>query len=109
MKQETYLRKLAATEITDENTVGEAKTAKKIKAELKRFWKKAALEYIRENEQGSEVLIDSPWIAVNMDFNLKPNGSVKVKLLDLASRRLPYPPFYQVKKEYTILKRKLFT
>lgn len=109
MKQETYLRKLAATEITDENTVGEAKTAKKIEAELKRFWKKAALEYIRKNEQGAEILIDSPWIAVHMDFNLKPNGSVKIKLLDLDSRPLPYPPFHQVEKEYTILKRKLFT
>jgi len=107
MKKETYLSKFASTEITDENTVGEAKAAKKIEAELKRFWKKAALEYIRKNEKDSAVLIDSPWIAVHMDFNLKPTGSVVVKLLDTDARPVPYPPFHQEAKRYTILKRHL--
>lgn len=46
MKKETYLQKLATTVITDENTVGEAKAAKRTEAELKRFWKKAALEFV---------------------------------------------------------------
>jgi hypothetical protein len=107
VKTETYLKKLAATQITDDNTVGEAKAAKRTEAELKRFWKKAALEYIRQNETDAEKLIDNPWIQVDFEFNLKPTGSVKIKLLDL-DERLPYPPFYQELKRYTVLKRHLF-
>lgn len=108
MKKETYLAKLAATVITDENTVGEAKAAKRTEAELKRFWKKAALEFVRKNETEADHLIDNPWIGVDIEFNLKPTGSVTVKLLDLATPRFPYPPFYQEVKRYTVLKRNLF-
>ena len=108
MKKETYLQKLATTVITDENTVGETKAAKRTEAELKRFWKKAALEFVRKNEIEAERLIDNPWIGVDIEFNLKPTGSVTVRLLDLASRPLPYPPFYQETKRYTVLKRNLF-
>lgn len=107
MKKETYLQKLATTVITDENTVGEAKAAKRTEAELKRFWKKAALEFVRQNETEANHLIDNPWIEVNFEFNLKPTGSVTVRLLDLASRPLPYPPFHQETKRYTVPKRSL--
>lgn len=103
MKKETYLRKLAATQITDDNTVGEAKAAKKIEAELNRFWKKAALEFVSQNE----TLVDCPWIKVDMDFNLKADGSIIVKLLDM-DERMPYAPFYREVKHYTIPKRHLF-
>lgn len=108
MKKETYLQKLATTVITDENTVGEAKAAKRTEAELKRFWKKAALEFVRQNETEADPIIENPWIQVNIEFNLKPTGSVTVRLLDLAARPLPYPPFYQEVKHYTVLKRNLF-
>lgn len=105
MKKETYLNKLATTVITDENTVGEAKAAKRTEAELKRFWKKAALEFVRQNE--TEPLLDNPWIGVDFDFNLKATGSVTIKLLDLDSRPVPYPPFHQEVKRYTIPKRSI--
>jgi hypothetical protein len=108
MKKETYLQKLAATVITDDNTVGEAKVAKRTEAELKRFWRKAALEFVRQNETEAEHLIDNPWIGVDIEFNLKPTGSVTVKLLDLAGHPLPYPPFHQEVERYTVLKRNLF-
>lgn len=108
MKKETYLQKLATTVITDENTVGEAKVAKKTEAELKRFWKKAALDFVRQNETETEHLIDNPWIGVDIDFNLKATGSVTVKLLDLAAQRFSYPPFYREVNQYVIPKRNLF-
>lgn len=103
MKKETYLRKLAMTKITDENTVGEAKAAKKIEAELKRFWRKAALESVRENEIGFDAAVDRPWINVRMDYNLKATGSVVVQLVDTDARGL-YAP---VVKEYRIRKNTL--
>lgn len=104
MKKETYLRKLASTEITDDNTVGEAKAAKKTETELKRFWRTSALEHIRANEADSDVKLDNPLILVDMTFNLKPNGSIVVKLLN-GDRGLPYPPFHPEVKSYTIPKR----
>jgi hypothetical protein len=104
MKKTTYLEKLATTVITDENTVGEAKAAKRTETELKRFWRKAALEFVRENEQGADTLIDAPWIKVKMEYNLKPTGSVIVKLLDVDARAV-FPP---EAKRYTIPKRTLF-
>lgn len=107
MKKETYLQKLATTVITDDNTVGEAKAAKRTEAELKRFWKKASSEFVRQNETEADHLIDNPWIQVNIEFNLKPTGSVIVRLLDLAAPRFPYPPFYQEVKHYTVSKRSL--
>lgn len=107
MKKTTYLEKLATTVITDENTVGEAKAAKKTEAELKRFWRKAALEFVRKNETESNQMIDNPWIGVDIEFNLKPTGSVTVKLLDLAAPRFPYPPFHHEVKRYTVPKRQL--
>lgn len=108
MKKETYLQKLATTVITDENTVGEAKAAKRTEAELKRFWKKAAMEFVRQNETDADHLLDNPWIEANIEFNLKPTGSVTVRLLDLDSRPLSYPPFHQEVKRYTVPKRHLF-
>ena len=104
MKKETYLRKLAMTKITDENTVGEAKAAKRIEAELKRFWKKAVLEFLRENETEFKATVNRPWIDVRFDYNLKATGTVVVQLVNTDTRGLLYPP---VEKEYRVRKNTL--
>ena len=102
MKKKTYLKKLATTVITDDNTVGEAKAAKKTEAELKRFWKKAALADIKKTDARN--LLDSPWVKLEFDFNLKPIGSVTVKVMD----REPRNPRFAELNRYRVPKHNLF-
>lgn len=109
MKKETYLKKLEATVITDDNTVGEAKKAKRVEAELKRFWKQKALEYVHNNEPDAAKYLDTPGAEVGIDFNLKPAGTVKVIVYDIYGKTLPYPPYRQELKQYTVRKRDLFS
>lgn len=109
MKKETYLKKLETTVITDDNTVGEAKAAKRVKAELKRFWKQRALEYVRQNEPDASKYFDALWVKVDVDFDLKAAGTVKVMIYNMDSIPLPYPPYRQELKRYTVRKRDLFS
>jgi hypothetical protein len=109
MKKETYLRKLEAMVITDENTVAEAKTAQRVKTELKRFWKKAALEYVRKNQQPGDPNLDLPNMETDIHFDLKPNGLVIVNVLDMYSEYVPYPPYRRVEKKYSVPKKNLFS
>lgn len=102
MKKTTYLEKLATTVITDENTVGEAKAAKRTETALKRYLKNAALAHIEKT--ATDNLLDSPWVKVEFDFNLKPTGSVTVRLFDLDSHN---PNFAEL-KHYTVRKSDLF-
>lgn len=107
MKKETYIKKLEATVITDDNTVGEAKTAKKVETELKRFWKQKAVEYVRNNEPESARYFNNPGVQVDVDFNLKPTGTVKV-IFSNTDRPVRYP-YHQEMKRYTVHKRDLFS
>ena len=80
MKKETYLTKLAATVVTDANTLGEAKEARKVETALIRFWKKAALANIQENT-GRDLLAErANWKTVRYAFNIKATGNVVVEL-----------------------------
>lgn len=103
MQKITYLQKLATTQITDDNTVGEAKAAKRTEIALNQFWKKAAIAHIRQETDG-ELLIENPWIKLEFDFNLSPTGTVTVKAIDLDARN----PLFAEMKRYTIPKRHLF-
>lgn len=79
MKKSTYLAKLAATEITDSNTVGQWKEAEKLKKKLTRFWEKEALRVIKETT-GRDLAAEIPgWTSLEFEFNLKANGTVIVK------------------------------
>lgn len=101
MNKEKYEAKLATTIITDNNTVGEAKAAKKVENELKRFWKKEALAFILETE-GKDLMAPN-WTIIDWKFDLKPGGSIVIK-------ETPYTEFGREAggKEYRILKRNLF-
>jgi hypothetical protein len=104
MQKITYLQKLAITQITDDNTVGEAKVAKRTETALKQFWKQAAIAHIRQNEEDGEQFIENPWIKLEFDFNLQPTGTVIVKVIDLDARN----PLFAEVKQYAVPKRHLF-
>lgn len=108
MKKETYLRKLASIKLTDENTLGEAKEAKKVKNELERFWKKEAITYVMNNDDEAKRLMGFPDTKVVVDFNLKLAGTLKVKLIK-SGTDLPYQPYSQEIKSYSIRKATLLT
>ena len=108
MKKETYLRKLASTVITDENTVGEAKAAEKTKTELHRFLKNAAIQFVREMYTADARLFDAPYTKFVISCSLKETGSVTVKLLD-TDKPVPYAPHFQEIKEYRVRKKNLFS
>jgi hypothetical protein len=79
MNKETYQEKLAATVMTDANTLGEAKEAQKIKNALTRFWKKAALAKIHK-DTGRDLMAERVhWKDVRFNFDLKPTGKVTVE------------------------------
>jgi len=80
MKKETYLTKLAATVLTNANTLGEAKEARKIEATLNRFWKKAALANIQKNTGRDLLEEEANWKNVRYAFNLKATGNIVVEL-----------------------------
>lgn len=109
MKKETYLRKLDATVITDKNTAGEAKTAKRVESELKRFWKKSALDYLRRTEPEAVKHLDGIQFTHDVEFDLKPAGTIKVKIYDVYGTPVPYPPYRHEVTRYTVRKRDLLT
>ena len=80
MNKETYLNKLATTVMTDANTLGEAKEAKKVENALIRFWKKAALASIKK-ETGRDLIAEQVhWRRVHFNVDLKATGNVVVEL-----------------------------
>lgn len=101
MNKEKYEAKLAATVITDDNTIGEAKAAKKVENELKRFWKKEAIAFILKTE-GKDLMAPN-WTTIAWDFDLKPGGTIRII-------ETPYTEFRQGTggTKYRILKRNLF-
>jgi hypothetical protein len=104
MQKIAYLEKLATTQITDDNTVGEAKAAKRTETALTQFWKKAAIAHIRQTETDGDEFIENPWIKLEFEFNLQPTGTVTVKVIDLDARN----PLFAEMKRYTVPKRHLF-
>ena len=104
MLKATYINKLAATVITDDNTVGEAKKAARDKKALERFWKKAALDYVLEAEGVDLAAGEVNWQMNTFDFNLKPTGTVTIKVYACDDRVAP-----KYTKSYIVPKRFLLT
>ena len=101
MKKETYTTKLAATVMTDANTLGEAKEAKKLENTLKRFWKNAAIKHIKATT-GRDLNEKWNWKDVRFDFNLKPNGSIKIEVWAEDDR---FPAVFE--ERFTVAKKDL--
>lgn len=77
MREATYLRKHQQTKITADMTVAEARTARKVRTELARFWKDAALTHLRN--QG--VQVGAPhWVYPVIMTNTRPAGVVTVEI-----------------------------
>lgn len=102
MKKTTFLQKLAATKVTKDNTVAEAREAQRIKRELEAYLRKAAATHIRETE-GDE-LNEANWITVKYEFNLNPTGSVIVKVFNADAPMVPVKEL----RRYNVPKRYLF-
>jgi hypothetical protein len=80
MNKATYEIKLAKTVVTDANTVGEAKAAQRLKRALERFWKTAAIDYIRVHEGIDLAEEERNWKENRFIFNLKPTGNVTIEV-----------------------------
>ena len=103
MDKATYITKLAATVITDNNTVGEAKKAARDKKALERFWKKAALAYVLETEGIDLAAEEVNWKMNRFDFNLKPTGTVKIEVYICDDRVAPkYSNSYIIPKRFLL-------
>jgi len=78
MKKNTYQAKLAATKLTDANTIGELKAAKATKRALAKYLENAALKHIQATE-GRDLKAELVhWTELKFDYTLAPTGTVKV-------------------------------
>ena len=78
MNKATYLEKLAATKISSTDTVAEARAAKKRLNALRRFWEKAALKYVLQQENHGFITTKGSWTYLTFEYNMSATGSVNV-------------------------------
>lgn len=84
MNKEAYRAKyeVAVMPVDDDTTVRELKLRKAVENKLRRFWKTEASHWLERN------VVNQPldeWLAgwhdIEFTYNIKPTGSVKVRLL----------------------------
>jgi hypothetical protein len=78
MKKNTYQAKLAATKLTDANTIGELKAAKATKRALGKYLENAALKHIKATEGRDLKAEIVNWTELKFEYTLAPTGTVKV-------------------------------
>jgi len=104
MKKATYKTKLAATKLTDANTIGELKAAKATKRALGKYLENAALKHIKKTD-GRDLKAEGPinWTELEFEYTLAPTGTVKV--IQRGYVEMGPPP---VLKTWTVAKKDIF-
>ncbi len=108
MNKLTYENKFRATQITNSNTVGEAKEARRLEGTLRKFWEETTLNYIKattRRDLKAEVGVQYSYKTLKFTYDLKPDGSVRVEVI----QRDEFSSRTYVMETFTILKRKLYS